>query len=334
MESRYYRLQYRLQRSPNLPYFSPVIVLLFLLLSLIAIFHQGYFCAAGNNGTLLPGSSFFSDDSVAPLPGEENDEALSSEAMSGESLSGAGGVDNQPEETPVKSPVAASLPPSSFASPAQSQHVENAGYDFSRPVPAADAAVTEEYFEDAVFIGDSRTEGLKMFGGPQNAKYYASNGLKVDTVFTRPVIKTATGDKVTVIEALRQTAPFKKVYIMLGINELGWAYSDLFIEKYGEVIDEIKKIAPEAQIYVQSLLPVTKERSQSDEIFNNANIGGYNDLIQQMATEKGIYYLNVAQCMADAEGNLYSDASTDGIHLKKAYCERWFDYLKLHYVAE
>ena len=321
MESRYYRLQYRLQRSPNLPYFSPVIVLLFLLLSLIAIFHQGYFCAAGNNGTLLPGSSFFSDDSVAPLPGEENNEALPGEdmfgeAMSSEALSGAGGVDNQPEESPVKSPAA------------------KAGYDFSRPVPAADAAVSEEYFEDAVFVGDSRTEGLKMFGGPQNAKYYASNGLKVDTVFTRPVIKTATGDKVTVIEALRQTAPFKKVYIMLGINELGWAYSDLFIEKYGEVIDEIKKIAPEAQIYAQSLLPVTKERSQSDEIFNNANIGGYNDLIQQMAAEKGIYYLNVAQCMADAEGNLYSDASTDGIHLKKAYCERWFDYLKLHYVAE
>jgi lysophospholipase L1-like esterase len=319
MESRYYRLQYRLQRSLNLPYFSPAIVLLFLLLSLIAIFHQGYFCAAGNNGTLFQGGSFFSNDSVAPLPGEENGEALPGEdmfgeAMSSEALPGAG-MDNKPEENPVMSPAA------------------KAGYDFSRPVPAADTAVTKEYFEDAVFIGDSRTEGLKMFGGPQNAKYYASNGLKVDTVFTGPVVKTAAGEKMTVIEALRQT-PFKKVYIMLGINELGWAYSDLFIEKYAEVIDEIKKIAPGAQIYVQSLLPVTAERSQSDEIFNNANIGGYNDLIQQMAAEKGLYYLNVAQCMADAEGNLFSDASTDGIHLKKAYCERWFDYLKLHYVAE
>ncbi len=291
MESRYYRLQYKLQRSQNLLYFSPVIVLLFLLLSLIAIFHQGHFCAAGNNaagnnGTLPPGGSFFPDDCVASSQSE---------------------------------------PSTSPAAPG--------GYDFSQPVPAADTAVAEEYFGDAVFIGDSRTEGLKMFGGPQNAAYYTSNGLKVDTVFTRSVIKTAAGEKVTVIEALRRK-PFKKAYIMLGINELGWAYSDLFIKQYIEVVDEIKKIAPEAQIYVQSLLPVTKERSQSDEIFNNANIGGYNHLIRQMAAAEGLYYLNVAQCMADAEGNLFSDASTDGIHLKKSYCERWFDYLKLHYVAE
>ena len=142
-----------------------------------------------------------------------------------------------------------------------------------------------------------------MFGGPQNAKYYTGNGLKVDTVFTRPVVRTASGEKVTVMEALRQKS-FKKIYIMLGINELGWAYSELFIKKYAEVIEEIKKNAPAAQIYLQSILPVTAERSQSDDIFNNANIGGYNDLIQQMAAEKRLLLPGRGTMYGRCGGNL------------------------------
>ena len=341
MESRYHNLQFSMRlsmRCPwNLPYSPPAIALLCFFLVLTAIFHQYYLRAAKENNGLYPGESIFSNERVDSSI-EERDKTLPVE-----------GGDTQPKKRPVNSSAVVppavppslpqtspspTLPPAPPAplSPMSSTSTEaSGGYDYSRPVPAADVAVTEEYFADAVFIGDSRTEGLKMFGGPQNATYYTCNGLKVDTVFTRPVVPTASGEKVTVMEALRQES-FKKVYIMLGINELGWAYSELFINKYAEVVEEIKKNAPAAQIYLQSILPVTAERSQSDDIFNNANIRRYNDLIQQMAAEKRLYYLDVAQCMADAEGNLFSDASTDGIHLKKNYCERWFDYLKWHYV--
>lgn len=205
-------------------------------------------------------------------------------------------------------------------------------YDYSLPVPAAIVAATDDYFRDSVFIGDSRTKGFQMLSGPRKATYYTSTGLKVDTILTKPVVKAADGKKTTIMEALRQKS-FKKVYIMLGINELGWAYSDLFIKKYGEVIAEIQKIEPEAQIYLQSILPVSEQKSESDQVFNNANISKYNGLIRQMAAEKSLYYLDVAQCVLDQEGNLASDASTDGIHLNKGYCDRWLDYLKLHYVA-
>ena len=58
MESRYYRLQYRLQRSLNLPYFSQVIVLLFLLLSLSLFFTRVTFAL---QAIMYPvsGGSFF-----------------------------------------------------------------------------------------------------------------------------------------------------------------------------------------------------------------------------------------------------------------------------------
>ena len=58
----------------------------------------------------------------------------------------------------------------------------------------------------------------------------------------------------------------------------------------------------------------------------------YNELIQQMAADKNIFYLNVAECVTDEEGYLYSDASTDGVHLNKKYCDKWIEYIKTHVV--
>ncbi len=49
-----------------------------------------------------------------------------------------------------------------------------------------------------------------------------------------------------------------------------------------------------------------------------------------MAEEKQVYYLNVAEAVADDNGYLPEEASTDGVHLNKEYCAKWLDYLKSH----
>lgn len=115
----------------------------------------------------------------------------------------------------------------------------HAEYDFSLPVPVS-APVENNYFDDAVLIGDSRTEGLLLNTGLSNATSYAYQGLMVDTVFTKPVINKD-GQKLSVIDALKSTS-FSKVYIMLGINETGWVYSQVFQQKYGEIIDGMQRI--------------------------------------------------------------------------------------------
>ena len=219
--------------------------------------------------------------------------------------------------------------PSGVAAAADQRHT--AVYDYSKPVPAAEGTIAADYFQDAVFIGDSRTTGLQLFGGPPEAVYYTAAGLKVDTVLTKPVV-TAGELKITIMEALRQHK-FGKIYIMLGVNELGWAYSELFIQTYGEVIAEIKEIAPQAIIYVQSILPVTKEKSLTDKIYNQQNINKYNELIRKMAAEQQVYYLDAAAAVQDDEGYLPAEAATDGIHLKPAYCRQWFEYLQQHYIT-
>lgn len=202
-----------------------------------------------------------------------------------------------------------------------------AGYDFSKPVPVS-TAVDLSYFDDAVFIGDSRTEGFILNLNLSQIKSFTHKGLMVNTVFTKNVIDLG-NRKTTVMDALKET-PFSKVYIMLGINELGWAYSSKFIEKYSEIIDEIKVINPEAIIYIQSLLPVSQEVSDTHNYLKNDKIKEYNALLSQLAAEKEVFFLDTAAAVIDANGCLPSDAATDGIHLKKAYCEKWLQYLETH----
>lgn len=203
-------------------------------------------------------------------------------------------------------------------------------YDYSMPVPAS-APVDEHYFDDAVFIGDSRTEGFILYNGLSNTTSYAYKGLMVDTVFTKPVVNQS-GQKVPVIDALKAT-PFSKVYIMLGVNETGWAYGRIFQEKYGELIDAIRAINPEATVYIQEILPVSNQVSSTHSYLTNTKISAYNALLRELAEEKQVYYIDAGSAVAAADGSLPEDASADGIHLVKASCGAWLDYLKAHTAA-
>lgn len=203
------------------------------------------------------------------------------------------------------------------------------GYDYGEPVPQSEA-VDNSYFDDAVFIGDSRTEGLILYTGLSNTTVYANQGLMVDTVFTSPVIQMD-GQKLSVVEALRRTE-FKKVYIMLGINETGWAYESIFIDKYKALIEEIQSINPQAIIYIQEIMPVTAETSRTHSYVKNDKIQRYNELLVKLAEEMGVYYIDTGAAVADASGCLPEAAAIDGIHLKKPYCDKWLDYLKTHTV--
>ena len=204
-------------------------------------------------------------------------------------------------------------------------------YDYSQPVPES-AAVEDDWFADAVFIGDSRTEGFKLYSGLKTARYYASRGLAVDTVFTEPLIPLD-GQTVSVIDALRAEGDFQKAYIMLGINELGWVSVEAFIDDYAAIIDALREINPDVQIYVQSILPVTREKSETDSIYNNPRIDVFNSYLRDMCQDKEVYYLDVAEAVRDNDGVLPEDAATDGVHLSREYCEKWLAYLKTHTVG-
>ena len=186
---------------------------------------------------------------------------------------------------------------------------------------------TREFNNKVAFIGDSRTQAFLMYTGLSDVVDYTSIGLMVDTAITKQFITNDKGEKITLLEDLKNRN-VDTVYIMLGVNELGWVYSSIFIKKYEELIDKIIELKPNCEIILQSIIPVTKTKSDSDKIYNNTRITEYNTLIKEMASRKNVKYIDLVPILTDENGNLQEKASPDGIHLNKEYCLKWLDCLK------
>lgn len=193
--------------------------------------------------------------------------------------------------------------------------------------PKDNTSENREFGNNVAFIGDSRTQAFLMYAGLKDVQDYTNIGLMVDTALTKKFITNDNGEKITILEDLA-TKNIDTIYIMLGINELGWIYNDIFIKDYENLIDKILEVRPNCEIIVQSIIPVTKTKSEGDSIYNNDKITEYNNLIKDMAKRKGIKYIDLCPVLADKSGNLPEEASTDGIHLNKKYCQKWFKCLK------
>ena len=205
---------------------------------------------------------------------------------------------------------------------------EEEGYEFCE--------VTDEYFEDAVFIGDSRTVGLSEYveALDTRATFYSKVSLTIYTVLDKPFLKMeGKKGKITVDEALSENQ-FGKVYIMLGLNEMGTGNINTFIAKYSEVIARVRELQPDAIIYIQGIMHVTADKSDNDKLFNNPNINERNEALSQLANDEDIFYIDMNESVDDEDGNLIKELSFDGVHLKASAYERWHQYLLQHAIVK
>lgn len=186
---------------------------------------------------------------------------------------------------------------------------------------------TRNFGSNVAFIGDSRTQAFIMYAGLSKVIDYTNIGLMVDTAVSKKFITNSNGEKITILEDLKNK-DINTIYIMLGINELGWVYSSIFINKYEELINKILEIKPNCEIIIQSIIPVTKTKSDNDKIYNNNKIKEYNRLIEDMAKRLNIKYINLVPALTNENGDLPENASTDGIHLNKNYCKKWLEVLE------
>lgn len=185
--------------------------------------------------------------------------------------------------------------------------------------------VDESYFDDAVFIGDSRTVGLHDYGGLDKATFYATVGLNVYDMWNEKFCEVD-GKKVTLEEAL-SAKQFKKVYFQIGINEMGRGTLDSFIRAYEQSVQKFQELQPDAIIFVQGIMRVTKEKSKGDAIFNNPGINSRNERIAALADNQKIFYIDVNDVVCDDEGNLRDDLTFDNLHLYGSKYDIWVDFL-------
>lgn len=224
-------------------------------------------------------------------------------------------------------------PPDVSVEPPEDSVPEDVPYDFSRPVPECEA-VDNSYFDDAAFVGDSRTDGFMLYSGIGTGRNLTSNGLSIFKLAEKKALKIG-GKKYTLLEALA-LEQYGKVYLSLGVNELGINNDKGFYSSYCAAIDEIRKIQPDAVIYIQGLIPVNEEQLEeyngNKYRLTNEHLRVYNDLMRQVAEEKQVVYLDLYSEFADENGALPDGVSRDGVHLVKDACRQWLEYLKTHTV--
>lgn len=183
--------------------------------------------------------------------------------------------------------------------------------------------VDEAYFDTALFIGDSRMEGVYEYAGLDNATFYAKVSMSVYNLLDTRL--TSTREVASVRDGLSRNH-FDKIYIMVGINELGTADTEYFIRHYSEVISTIKEMQPDAIIILQGIMHVTSRMSRSDAIFNNRNINERNEAIKQLANGVDIFYIDVNPVYDDGYGSLRADYSSDNVHLLGNKYSEWHDF--------
>lgn len=169
--------------------------------------------------------------------------------------------------------------------------------------------------------------------GLPNAHYCAYRGVGPSAVVNGSTCKRVDGVEEVPLDALVSYAP-QSVYILLGTNVLTQDrdYSS-FLNYYGLMLDRIRELLPDADIYVQSITPVRPEVSadaRHSGMYAERFIQVNNDLAA-LAVEKGCYFLDLWEVLADENGDLRAEyAQPDGYHLKPEGYTAWVDYLRTH----
>lgn len=180
-------------------------------------------------------------------------------------------------------------------------------------------------FSGTLFIGDSRTAGLSEYGDLGEAEVFANSGMSVFNLFDETV-KLRNGTK-TGLEELLSSQSYQSIYIMLGINELGYDFSSI-VAKYQNTVEKIKKLQPSAVIILEANLHVTGGKSSQSALYNNEKINLLNSEIANIAATTGSYYIDVNDIFDDASGNLAAEYSSDGSHVLGKYYSVWVEWIR------
>ena len=228
----------------------------------------------------------------------------------------AGSTPNQPEQpenpTDPKAPDESEIP-TDTETPAQTEKPQVPGVPTELPtvVPGAKYGEDESFFDDALFIGDSRMVSSAYYARLGKADYFTDVGMNVFQMFS----VTASDDNfdATDLTTLLQNRTYKKIFIMLGINECGYPMSSL-LSAYQEDIDTLKRLQPDATIYLLKVYGVSRSVAESASYFSPQRLQEVNDGIAGLADGKKVHCLDASRLYCDDEGYMKEEYTSDGVH--------------------
>ena len=182
--------------------------------------------------------------------------------------------------------------------------------------------VEESWFDDALFIGDSRMVGLQRYGRLGEADYFCAIGMSYfnlkdfhcnDTSFYRGAN----------LDYLLKTRTYGKVYIALGMNGSGNPL-DTTSAIVDETIEKIRTHQPDAKIILHAIIGVGPVKEASAWYFENDILYAINEVYASKADGETVFYIDPNDWITDEEGHLLSDyCDQDQCHLTVYGYESW-----------
>ena len=218
-------------------------------------------------------------------------------------------------------------------------HAADATAPAATTPPKTGAGVDAAWFDDAVFVGDSVTLKLSYYceDHPEalsDTQFFCAGSLSYtnalwpldDPDAVHPYYQGQT----YLTEDCAKVTGAKKVFIMLGMNDIGLSGVDGAMENANTLIGNIKKNSPDVTFYIESVTPMIP--SAEGDVLNNTKIRELDERLEQFANENGYQYLDLYHALADEDGCLpleyCGDPDGQGIHFTDAACELWVQYLK------
>ncbi len=262
------------------------------------------------------------------------------------------------EDTPVEDLPAIVVPPEdSTEDPSTEVDVENQlpreKYNLPYPQkerPAEIQAMTVqhtaksgyEYFDNSVFLGDSVTLGLKNYATKKrqtnsyflgNAKFIAVGSYSIaDTlvsVDSPNSIHSLYNGVATQPQDIIADMGVKRVFICLGLNDVGIYTQNEYLTNYSILINRLRKVVPDIQVAILSVTPLTVEGER--KVLYNAKIDEYNNALVAFAKENGCYFIDISTVLKDDLGYLTYELSSDNYcHLEPKAYDAWIDYMMSH----
>ena len=192
------------------------------------------------------------------------------------------------------------------------------------------------YFADAVFVGDSISWVLfqhemhnGLLGHPTSL---AAGGTGINGYLNRTKTVHFRGAEMALEDAVAACGK-RKVFIMLGQNDLGWRSVEDTLASYGELIAAIRGKAPEAEIHIQSCIPEWCATGAPNE--RNEKIFALDALLPDFCAENGLHYMELGRYVEDHTGRMATCYTMDhGIHMNENGSLVWIQVLTAYAALE
>lgn len=164
-----------------------------------------------------------------------------------------------------------------------------------------------------IFIGDSITD----YGEFQ--EYFPN-----EVVLNRGIRNDVSKGVLNRIQEVVNRNP-KEAYLMIGVNDIRYSKGSKNFEKHITAI--VKSFEGESsKLIIQSILPVNNELFGNE--VSNKKVKQFNEVLQRIAEENGIEYIDLHSSFVDKNGQLDEKFTIDGIHLNGEGYKIWMDALR------